>query len=191
VTRPSDDELRDALDAAIAMDPDGESFWARTLRAFRASMDPSDLFTFSCPVFGYPVPQGRPRAFLPKGSKFPKVYDPPESRDWKRTVQAQVIDNLVGAPMAGAVELNLTFGLVKPKSVPKSRHFPEVGADWDNLGKAVVDAMNGVVYLDDSQICSAHVHKRYSLQPGVVIEARQMQPSDAPTLRPAHQELLL
>lgn len=38
---------------------------------------------------------------------------------------------------------------------------PVVKPDWDNLGKIVSDAMNGVVYKDDAQIFDAHVGKRY------------------------------
>jgi len=31
--------------------------------------------------------------------------------------------------------------------------------DWDNLGKTVADALNGVAYHDDSQVTAAHVYK--------------------------------
>lgn len=31
--------------------------------------------------------------------------------------------------------------------------------DWDNIGKAVCDALNGIAYKDDSQVVSANVYK--------------------------------
>ena len=33
--------------------------------------------------------------------------------------------------------------------------------DWDNLNKLTMDALNGIAYDDDSQICEAHVYRAY------------------------------
>lgn len=46
---------------------------------------------------------------------------------------------------------------------------PNVKPDWDNIGKACSDAMNGVVYTDDVAIVTACVLKRYSIDPRVEI----------------------
>lgn len=50
--------------------------------------------------------------------------------------------------------------------VPTSR------PDWDNHGK-ITDALNGVVWKDDSQVVDGRVIKRYSEQPGLRIEVRE------------------
>jgi Holliday junction resolvase RusA-like endonuclease len=42
--------------------------------------------------------------------------------------------------------------------------------DWDNVGKIISDALNGLAYDDDSQIVSATVEKFYSDNPRVEIE---------------------
>ena len=34
--------------------------------------------------------------------------------------------------------------------------------DWDNIGKAVCDALNGVAWKDDAQVIDARVRKRYA-----------------------------
>lgn len=34
--------------------------------------------------------------------------------------------------------------------------------DWDNIGKVVCDALNGVAWLDDSQVVDARVRKRFA-----------------------------
>jgi Holliday junction resolvase RusA-like endonuclease len=66
--------------------------------------------------------------------------------------------------------------------------------DWDNLAK-VCDALNGIVWIDDSQIVQGHVTKQYSESPRLRIEVRRLDPplfsedSDAAThqvrLRPS------
>ncbi len=48
-------------------------------------------------------------------------------------------------------------------------------ADWNNLAKAIDDAMNGVVYKDDSQIKSARVTLGYHKEgAGVWVEVKEM-----------------
>lgn len=46
--------------------------------------------------------------------------------------------------------------------------------DGDNYLKAAQDALNGVAYIDDSQIIDARVIKRYSAKPAMRIELREM-----------------
>jgi Holliday junction resolvase RusA-like endonuclease len=41
--------------------------------------------------------------------------------------------------------------------------------DWDNIAKAVTDALNGIVYVDDCQIVTAHVKKAYSDTPRIEV----------------------
>jgi Holliday junction resolvase RusA-like endonuclease len=38
--------------------------------------------------------------------------------------------------------------------------------DIDNVYKSITDAMNGIVYVDDSQIVEAHILKCYAPEPG-------------------------
>lgn len=47
---------------------------------------------------------------------------------------------------------------------------PAKKPDWDNIGKAVCDALNGVAYKDDAQIVQAKVEKYYSDTPRVEVE---------------------
>ena len=41
--------------------------------------------------------------------------------------------------------------------------------DCDNLAKSILDALNGIAYDDDSQICSLSVFKFYGDEPRVEI----------------------
>lgn len=49
---------------------------------------------------------------------------------------------------------------------------PTSKPDWDNYGK-ITDALNGIAWKDDSQVCDGRVIKRYSEQPGLRIEIRE------------------
>lgn len=65
-----------------------------------------------------------------------------------------------------------------PKGANKAKHKlmlegalrPTVKPDWDNIGKLVADALNGVAYDDDKCICAAIVEKYYSDSPRTEIE---------------------
>jgi len=129
---------------------------------------------FSCRVLGYPVAQGRPRAFrTPAG--FVRVYDPENSRDWKRTVQSQVIAEWPRGtpPFDCAVVLELVFHLSRPKSLPKRVVHHTKRPDLDNLAKAVKDAIRSIVYRDDSLVVELHARKQFGERPGVEITASE------------------
>lgn len=113
---------------------------------------------------GDPVPQGRPRACLIGGRVV--MYDPKTSKDWKKIV-SQVASLYCKKPFSGALSLELTFWLRKAKSCKEAD--PIKRPDVDNLGKAVMDACNGILYKDDSQIISLSVYKRYACDDGGVL----------------------
>ena len=64
-----------------------------------------------------------------------------------------------------------------PKSTPKCRRSamlsgairPTKKPDWDNIGKLVCDALNGVAYDDDKCVCEAVVRKFYGCEPRILV----------------------
>lgn len=50
---------------------------------------------------------------------------------------------------------------------------PQIKPDWDNVGKIVSDALNGIAYRDDKQIVDAQTRKFYSEQPRVVVTLQE------------------
>jgi Holliday junction resolvase RusA-like endonuclease len=46
--------------------------------------------------------------------------------------------------------------------------------DADNLAKAVLDALNGIAYYDDSQVCELSVSKLYSDNPRVIVSISEI-----------------
>lgn len=75
----------------------------------------------------------------------------------RETAQNAVIKDL---PINNAIRAIIVFQLKKPKK-PKAV-YPITKPDVDNLVKAVLDGMNGVLYADDSQIIDLRVVKAYA-----------------------------
>lgn len=69
-----------------------------------------------------------------------------------------------GAPITGAVVMNLEFVMPRPKSAPKTRAMPAIKRpDIDKLSRAIFDALSGVCYVDDSQVVGLKASKRIAL----------------------------
>lgn len=133
-------------------------------------------------VYGFPVAQGRPRAFKIPATGQIRVYDPAKSRSWKQDVKTQVLEKLAFTSdglAEGPLEVYLGFKLQRPKSAPKRRLYPDRKPDLSNMARAVEDALKGVVYRDDSQIVRLVLEKDYDPQPGVVIRVRAMGAAEA------------
>ncbi len=80
-------------------------------------------------------------------------------------------------PADYALSLDIYAYFSVPKSASKKKREemlaggirPTKKPDWDNIGKVVSDALNGVAYHDDTQIVTARVFKRYSERPRLSI----------------------
>jgi len=74
---------------------------------------------------------------------------------------------------AGVV-VRLDFVLDKPRTVKKRPH-PTVKPDLDKLIRLVLDALTGVAFQDDAQVCRVEAQKRYTTlkDPYVLIEVEE------------------
>lgn len=123
-------------------------------------------------VPGDPVPKGRPR-FARRGT-FVQTYTDSKTIEYETRV-ATLARLAIGSsePLKGhlTVYLYLRYGV--PASYSKKRaeaclngfEYPK-RVDLDNCYKSITDAINGIIYADDSQIVEAHILKCYSLEPG-------------------------
>ena len=109
-------------------------------------------------------PKGKARARAGNG----RHYTPKVTVDAERGISWAARKAMVGSTLVeGAVYLEITALFERPKSWPKSRkveiNVPHINKpDWDNVGKLVSDALNGIVWRDDSQVAQAVVAKRYA-----------------------------
>ena len=64
----------------------------------------------------------------------------------------------------------------KKKPMPRVRHTKK--PDRDNLEKALMDALKGIVWIDDAQVCDGSIRKWIAAgdeQPGVHVVIRQLE----------------
>ena len=111
-----------------------------------------------------PVAKGRPRFSAQlSGTKIrTTTRTPAKTRDFERSIQLMAKSQMRGAdPLTGPLEVVVCF-MVKKPAKPKHPHRPIVRPDLDNYFKAVIDALNGIAYKDDSQICCLAASKHYA-----------------------------
>lgn len=164
---------------------------------------PAGLATVVFTVFGDPVGQGAIR-YNPSGHGYHangKTLKP-----WRAAIQQAACDvsgrhgyadrdkrkvcAICGVPkrshgrFLGAVALDAVVVYAKPKSAP-GRRFPIMQnlGDWDHHGRAVSDALTGVLYADDAQIVDGRVRQMYvgedgcmMPQPGALIRVSEVSP---------------
>lgn len=89
-------------------------------------------------------------------------YDPKENQREKRAMVAAFKAQCGAvAPLEGAVSAKVDIYRRMPKNRPKKllRERDTYKPDADNIAKAVLDAMNGLAFVDDSQVVSLSVTK--------------------------------
>jgi Holliday junction resolvase RusA-like endonuclease len=135
---------------------------------------------------GPPMGVGRAKTRIvtaASGRSFATIYTPKKTRDESAVIRdyaAQAMGER--EPFTGAVELRMSLYFPIPSGFTKKKRTaieagtlrPTVKPDWDNAGK-FTDALSKVVWLDDKQVTDAHIWKRYSSRPRVIIEVRPLQ----------------
>ena len=131
-------------------------------------------------VPGPPVGKGRPRAAR-RGAGV--VMFTPEKTVGYETLAATTAGNAMRAHqlLDGPLEAMLEMRFQVPASWSKARRARALaGVEWhiskpdaDNVAKAILDACNGVVFRDDSQIVMLTATKEFSETPGVRVVIRE------------------
>jgi Holliday junction resolvase RusA-like endonuclease len=118
------------------------------------------------------VHDGKVTSYTPRTTAEAEKVIAMEILDWRiKNDMQEVIP--VGVPL----KVTLLFVVRRPKSTPKKRVYPVVRPDWDNYAKLVMDAGNGYLWADDSQVCSCLTNKVYGDPPRIEIE---VEPIDKP-----------
>ena len=126
------------------------------------------MLVISFTVEGTPVAKGRPR-FARRGN-FISTYTPKKTLSYEQRIAKEAKFTMdTNEPLRTPVAVIIEIVLEVPKSYSKKRTFdcltneesPLKKPDLDNCGKLILDAMNGIVYIDDCQIISLHITKKY------------------------------
>jgi Holliday junction resolvase RusA-like endonuclease len=129
---------------------------------------------FQVMIEGQPVAKGRPRF----DSRSGRTHTPHKTEKWETRAKRQMrLNRGMRAPVAEPMVLEVRAFFTIPASWPKwKREQAEMGAlphttkpDADNVLKAVEDALNKIVILDDQFIVDSIIRKRYALNPRVEI----------------------
>ena len=134
-------------------------------------------------VPGNPVGKGRPRAFQTRGARRTiKMHTPEKTRAYEQAIALAGKLAMQGRePLGGPVAMRLDIFMPIPASWSKAKReaallssvMPISKPDASNVLKAVEDAMNGIAYIDDSQIIDVWVRKRYSHEPRIELAVSQ------------------
>lgn len=130
-------------------------------------------------IFGDPQGKARAKTVRMKNG-YSHSYTPEKSVSYENLVKLcfrdEVGDDFI--PMKGMFQVDIKAYMNIPTSKPKVWKSlalvekvirPTKKPDWDNIGKIICDALNGIAYKDDSAIVDGRVRKFYSEQPRVEV----------------------
>ncbi|MGM0748757.1 MAG: RusA family crossover junction endodeoxyribonuclease [Bacillota bacterium] len=128
-------------------------------------------------VYGEPVAQGRPRGLVQNGKV--RMRDPVKSKNFKQYVALVAAQYRPKKVISGPVAMDVRVFRPMPKAVSNSKKKkesaekgllrPTTKPDVDNYVKGVKDALNHLIYKDDSQVVDLKVSKFYSEEPRVEV----------------------
>ena len=121
----------------------------------------------------------------PRHTKGGHTYTPNETREHEQLIAWAYRLQCRGFrfPPKTYIDIRVLAYLKIPKSATKAERAkmisgeirPTVKPDWDNIGKLVADALNGIAYDDDKCIVDAMVRKFYSTDPRTVVILQEAQ----------------
>lgn len=143
----------------------------------------------SLSIDGEPVAKGRPRVRIMtiKGKAVPQLYAPRETEEYethikqhtRRTLSAMDYmqskffpydDKPLGLVVRVFVPIPASWSQKQKAAALRGEIYPLSRPDADNYLKMVCDALNTIIYRDDSLVTDKHVIKRYSETPRLEIE---------------------
>lgn len=153
---------------------------------------PTKIVNFE--VYGRAATQGSKRAVRTKGGKYVIIENSARTYEWRQEVASVARKEYKGPIHIGPVRLGLTFMRARPKShygtgrnARRLRNTapacPTGKPDLLKLGRAIEDALSGVIFRDDSQVVSLWMDKTWGDADGVRITVELWDtrtPVDAP-----------
>lgn len=137
-------------------------------------------------VYGRPRPAGskRPVQVGPKnGPKRTIIIDANEhSREWKNKVKRVARASYWDGKLTGPLRVRMTFYFARPKSHERKNGELRAGKSFHHthapdvlkLGRAVEDALTGIVWEDDAQIVEEFLSKSYGESDRVEVEIEEL-----------------
>lgn len=135
-------------------------------------------------IYREPHPKERPRVSMIAGH--PKIYTPRDTREFEKAVSDAWKKEHGDSPFTGPVTVMIILGMKIPKGSSKAKIQkmldrqirPTVKPDVDNCAKSILDALNGLAYMDDNQIVGLTVRKYYMEIPQIQIAVAEWHPKE-------------
>ena len=131
--------------------------------------DVPTIIEFTIPSVPVAQPRQRHRIMNAGGRQFAHNYTPTTHpvNAFKAAVQLAARQAFVGAPMRCPLSLTAVFVLPRPQKFCGKKYLPNrlrhaAKPDSDNLRKSLTDALEGIVFANDSQICEEIIKKYYA-----------------------------
>ena len=131
-------------------------------------------------VAGEPKGKARPR-FARIGNGV-RTYTSAETSNYEAFIKMAYLNAAGKTKLNGAICAEITGIFPIPKSESKRRRQKMLSGeiphtkkiDCDNLAKTILDALNGIAYDDDKQVCRLLVIKKYGEIPCVMVSLREV-----------------
>ena len=138
----------------------------------------TDSVKFTIP--GPAVPQMGSRVSV-RGGK-PRLRKNPRTKEYQDRVAAIARQHAPPEPWDGPVDMTIlisrgplmSWSKWRREAAFKGKVRPTTRPDLDNISKAIGDALNGIIYTDDSRICLLTIAKRYAAKAEVEVRVTQM-----------------
>lgn len=148
------------------------------------------MIAFSVP--GDAVPKMRARVVFSRGGV--RAYTPRKTAEWEARIASAAASVMREGGMSridGPLAVSIVVDVMPPRSWPTWKREAAIGGaispttrpDLDNIGKAILDAINGVAYGDDAQIVDIRMRSRYALQSSVAVEISALLSASAQAVR--------
>jgi Holliday junction resolvase RusA-like endonuclease len=137
-------------------------------------------FMLTYMVEGNPIGKGRPK-FARRGS-FVSTYTPTKTRDYENVIKEvakksmgsnEILETPVTVAIYITVPIPASYSKKRTEACLKDIERPIKKPDIDNIAKCFLDAMNDIVYKDDTQVLTLHVTKVYGTVGMVEVMVRE------------------
>lgn len=129
---------------------------------------------FRCTIPGSPV-QARQR--IVRKGRYAGLADVPKVREYRAYAKLVIAQNRPPAPFPGPCRAEVDIYVARPMSWPKKRVHADTKPDLDNFLKLIFDAMEGIVYTNDSRLVEVtareHLVRRGGPRVEVTVEELQ------------------
>ncbi len=132
--------------------------------------DGTDEHTHHYFVPGIPAPKGSWNAIWnphvrrsggKKGACILVSQNPPATKAWSKAIRSATMAARVPRYMEGPILCDITFWLPRAEATSWDWIFRDIRPDKDKLERLVLDALTGVAWRDDAQVCDGRTRKLY------------------------------